>query len=179
MKRSMPRITMCIKCFEPVQVGWNQAHHTQHCKGRPTPTNFTQGKKTFQPSKDDQDTNEQLTNVDDPRQDEHEDEGQNMHLGGDTAIHEVGVYAAPAQLRASITPKTKEILEFLSTAEMGEGCSREHAQAWLDYHKKKGGPSSRLLPKDIRTCWDHVAKVYTCGHLPVFAFALCRYALRR
>jgi hypothetical protein len=160
----MPGITMCIKCFEPVQVGWKQAHHTQHCKGRPAPTNFTQVKKTLQHPKDDQDTNEQLTNVDDSRQDEQEDEGQDMHLGGDTAIHEVGVYAAPAQLWASITPKTKEILEFLSTAEMGEGCSREHAQAWLDYHKKKGGPSSRLLPKDIRTCWDHVAKIHTCVH---------------
>jgi len=61
--------------------------------------------------------------------------------------------------RVHFAPKTLEILEFLGTSEMGEGCSREHAQGWLDYIKKKGGVSAALLPKDIRTCWNHVAKV--------------------
>ena len=61
--------------------------------------------------------------------------------------------------RVHFAPKTLEILEFLGTSEMGEGCSREHAQGWLDYIKKKGGASATLLPKDIRTCWNHVAKV--------------------
>ncbi len=61
--------------------------------------------------------------------------------------------------RTSLSLKTKEILSFLATAEKGEGCSREHAQGWLDYHHAKGGPSARLLPKDIRTCWKHVSKV--------------------
>ena len=59
----------------------------------------------------------------------------------------------------SLSLKSKEILSFLATAEKGEGCSREHAQGWLDYHHAKGGPSARLLPKDIRTCWKHVSKV--------------------
>jgi hypothetical protein len=62
-------------------------------------------------------------------------------------------------LRTSLSLKSKEILSFLATAEKGEGCSREHAQGWLDYHHAKGGPSARLLPKDIRTCWKHVSKV--------------------
>jgi hypothetical protein len=150
---------MCLKCFEPVQRGWKQAHHTQQCSGWPAPNNFTQGKTTLQPSKDDQHSNEQLTKEDGPRQDEQEDEGQDMHQGGDKATHVVRVHPAPEKLRASISPKTKAILDFLRTAEMGEGCSREHAQGWLDYHKKNGGPNSRLLPKDIRTLWDHVAKM--------------------
>ena len=62
-------------------------------------------------------------------------------------------------LRTSLSLKSKEILSFLATAEKGEGCSREHAQGWLDYHHAKGGPSARLLPKDIRSCWKHVSKV--------------------
>ncbi len=66
---------------------------------------------------------------------------------------------AMCKSRVFFTPKTIEILEFLGTAEMGEGCSREHAQGWLDYQKQKGGASTTLLPKDIRTCWNHVAEV--------------------
>jgi hypothetical protein len=70
--------------------------------------------------------------------------------------------AEPAVLqlkRLSLTLKTKEILTFLGTAEKGEGCSREHAQCRLNYQHAKGGPNAKLLPKDIRTCWSHVAKV--------------------
>ncbi len=54
--------------------------------------------------------------------------------------------------------KTRAILKFLDTAEKGEGCSREKAQSWLDYYAE-GSPNSRLMPKDIRTLWKHVAKV--------------------
>ena len=63
--------------------------------------------------------------------------------------------------------KTRAILKFLDTAEKGEGCSREKAQSWLDYHRAEGGPNSRLMPKDIRTLWKHVAKVgfIMLGHL--------------
>ena len=59
----------------------------------------------------------------------------------------------------SLSTKTREILTFLATAERGEGCSRENAQCWLDYQHAKGGQNSKLLPKDIRTCWMHVATV--------------------
>ncbi len=61
----------------------------------------------------------------------------------------------------SLTSTTREILAFLATAEKGAGTSRKHAQAWLDYHHAKGGPSATLMPKDIWTCWKHVSKV---GH---------------
>jgi hypothetical protein len=61
--------------------------------------------------------------------------------------------------RSALSTTTREILTFLATAEKGEGCSREHAQAWLDYTHAKGGPGAHLLPKDIRTCWKHVVRV--------------------
>ena len=61
--------------------------------------------------------------------------------------------------RVSLSPRTKEIVTFLATAERGEGCSRENAQCWLDYQKAKGGQNAKLLPKDIRTLWRHVAAV--------------------
>jgi hypothetical protein len=53
----------------------------------------------------------------------------------------------------------KEIITFLATAERGEGCSRENAQCWLDYQHAQGGQNAKLLPKDIRTLWSHVAAV--------------------
>ena len=89
-----------------------------------------------------------------------------MHQGGTMPADEVGRQRAKENLRVLFSPKTREILEFLGTAEIGEGCSREHAQGWLDYHKKKGGPSAQLLPKDIRACWKHVAKVNSALALP-------------
>ena len=61
--------------------------------------------------------------------------------------------------RVSLSPRMKEILTFLATAERGEGCSRENAQCWLDYQHAKGGQNAKLLPKDIRTLWSHVAAV--------------------
>ncbi len=89
-----------------------------------------------------------------------------MHQGATLPAEEVGRQHAKEKLRVFFSPKTSEILEFLGTAEMGEGCSREHAQGWLNYQKKTGGPSAQLLPKDIRTCWKHVAEVYSALALP-------------
>ena len=106
---------------------------------------------------------------DDHVQNQLADTDQDLHQGGTTATDEIGRQRAKDQLRVLMSPKTREILEFLETAEMGEGCSREHAQGWLDYQKKKGGQSAQLLPKDIRTCWKHVAKVNSALHLPEFA----------
>jgi hypothetical protein len=88
-----------------------------------------------------------------------EDNSQALDQGTCAASHVVGLQPARVKLRVWLTPKTQEIIEFLETAEKGEGCSREHAQGWLDYQKRKGGASARLLPKDIRTCWEHVTKV--------------------
>jgi hypothetical protein len=158
MKRAMSQSTMCLKCFEPVLKGWKQAHHIKQCKGRPDTHNFTQAKATLQNNVDDLPSQDE-TDVDVPGQDKREEQVHDMAQGGNITTHVVGGHPTTGQLRVSFHPKTKEILEFLGTAEMGEGCSREHAQGWLDYTKKKGGASTRLLPKDIRTCWEHVAKV--------------------
>jgi len=155
---------MCLKCFEPVQKGWQQTHHLQQCRGTPDTTIFTQAKTTLQHNQDDH-TN-QDDQVDDPGENQLADNNQDMHQGGTIATDEVGGQRAKEKLRVLFTPKTLEILEFLGTAEKGEGCSREHAQGWLDYHTKKGGPSAHLLPKDIRTCWKHVAKVNSALALP-------------
>ena len=170
MKRSMSQSTMCMKCFEPVQKGWQQTYHMQLCRGRPDTTNFTQVKTTLQHNIDDDDhTNQAGTEVDDPGENQLAEQVQDIRQGGTIATDEVVVQRAKGKVRVLLTPKTREILEFLSTAEKGEGCSREHAQGWLDYKKKKGGQSAQLLPKDIRTCWKHVAKVNSALHLPEFA----------
>jgi hypothetical protein len=67
----------------------------------------------------DEHTDQQQTDVEDPVEDER---------------------PAMRKSRVLLPPKTIEILEFLGTAEMGEGCSREHAQGWLDCQKKRVEP---------------------------------------
>jgi hypothetical protein len=132
----MSQSTMCLKCFEPVQKGWNQVHHIQQCRGRPNSTNFTQAKATLQHNIDDH-PNQELTEVDDPGENQLADKEQDMDQGGIIATDVLGGQRAKEKLRVLFSPKTREILEFLGTAEMGEGCSREHAQGWLDYQKTK------------------------------------------
>jgi len=85
---------------------------------------------------------------------------------GETLMNDVLVMEEPIR-KYFLGQKTRAILKFLDTAEKGEGCSREKAQSWLDYHRAEGGPNSRLMPKDIRTLWKHVAKVgfIMLGHL--------------
>jgi hypothetical protein len=86
---------------------------------------------------------------------------QSQHLEESTGIAADVMVALPAifKYRSPLGEKSKEILDFLRTAEMGEGCSREHAQGWLDYHHRKGGRSASVFPKDIRTLYEHLAKV--------------------
>ncbi len=129
---------MCLKCFEPVQKGWQQTHHMQQCRGRPDTTNFTQGKAALQHNIDDH-TNQEVPEVDDPGEHQLADKEQDMHQGSSRATDEVEGQRAKEKLRVFFFPKTTEILEFLGTAEMGEGCSREHAQGWLDRLPKKKG----------------------------------------
>jgi hypothetical protein len=161
----MSQSTMCLKCFEPVQKGWQQKHHMRQCTGRPDATNFTQAKQKLEPTKADQ-PNRELFEVNAAGDNDLADIDENMHQGATLPAKEVGRQRAKGKLRVFLSPKTSEILEFLGTAELGEGCSREHAQGWLNYQKKKGGPSAQLLPKDIRTCWKHVAEVNSALALP-------------
>jgi hypothetical protein len=160
-----------------------QTYHMQLCRGRPDTTNFTQAKTTLQHNIDDDDhTNQAVTEVDDPGENQLAEQVKDIHQGGTIATDEVVVQRAKEKLRVLFTPKTREILTFLRTAEMGEGCSRKHAQGWLDYQKKKGGQSAQLLPKDIRTCWKHVALrssilLWLCLSLPCIALPLTMFPL--
>lgn len=161
----MSQSTMCLKCFEPVQKGWQQKHHMRQCTGRPDATNFILAKETLEPTGEDQPNNE-LFAVNAAGDNLLAAIDEDIHQGATLGADEVEREPAKKKLRVFFSPKTNEILEFLGTAEMGEGCSREHAQGWLNYQKKKGGPSAQLLPKDIRTCWKHVAEVNSALALP-------------
>ena len=154
MKRSMSQSTMCLQCFESVHKGWPMLHHKRSCKGKPDKNNFTQSTAT------------QQCDVDDLNNQEEDDTLHPKHVEGPPSnvciVQPANLPVAHTPILPrmySLTSTTREILEFLATAEKGEGTSREHAQAWLDYHHAKGGPSARLMPKDIRTCWKHVSKV--------------------
>ena len=158
MKRSMSQTSMCTKCSEYFITGWKMHHHKKICRGirgssNLTPLHLDEG----------QHDKEALSDDDQP-------EANDLHI---TPLYQSEAYDLPitepgilpgAQLsivrtRSALSTQTKVILKFLATAEKGEGCSREHAQGWLDYHHAEGGPSASFLPKDIRTCWGHVAKV--------------------
>jgi hypothetical protein len=137
-------------------------HHAKQCRGRcDKPNNFAQAGEKDEAIEchTGEQSDQQVTEVDDPIDDARQGKRQHLELSDSTDLHLVGGKPSKRKSLVSIGPKTREILEFLGTAEMGEGCSREHAQGWLKYHKKKGGVSSNLLPKDIRTCWNHVAEV--------------------
>ncbi len=162
-KGSMAQLNMCLQCLEPKGRGWAMFHHAKHCRGRSDkPNNFAQAGQQAEANEchTDEHTDQQLTEVDAPVDDARQDrKRRRLELRDCTDLHLVGGQPSKRKSPVSIGPITREILEFLGTAEMGEGCSREHAQAWLKYHKKKGGVTSKFLPKDIRTCWNHVAEV--------------------
>jgi len=153
---------MCLQCFQPVDRGWKMVHHMKHCRGRPVTNNLTQSRVPLVQvlgEEPPQDNTQALDQGSCAASHVVEDNTQALDQGTSAASHVVGLQPAPVKLRVWLTPKTQEIIEFLETAEKGEGCSREHAQGWLDYQKRKGGASASLLPKDIRTCWEHVTKV--------------------
>ena len=138
----MNQFTMCLKCFEPVQRGWQHTHHIRTCNGRPGATNFREAKTTQQHKQEDQ-RNEEPSEVNAPDNSQLAVEDEDIHEGAIMPTDGVERKRTNEKLRLLLTPKTKEIVEFLRTAEMGEGCSREHAQGWLDYHKKKGSLSAQ------------------------------------
>jgi hypothetical protein len=169
MKRAMAQATQCVHCLQPVKKGWGQLNHKKICMGAPATYKVSQTKTANQVDTE-VDDNHNIHEMEGEGQDEaHEMEGEGQDEmegeGQDEAVLN-DVMAEPIR-KARLGPKTLEILTFLDTAEKGEGCSREKAQSWLDYHHMKGGPNSRLLPKDIRTLWKHVTKVWYIlrGHL--------------
>ena len=129
----MAQLNMCLQCLEPKGRGWAMFHHAKHCKGRSDkPNNFAQAGQQAEANEchTDEHTDQQLTEVDVPVDDARQDrKRQRLELRDCTDLHLVGGQPSKRKSRVSIGPRTREILEFLGTAEMGEGCSREHAQA--------------------------------------------------
>ena len=156
----MARMTMCIQCGEMIERGWAMFNHAKQCRGRKKPPNNV-GKANQRAKANDGFTDKHTDQLqhDDSEEEPRQGKRQRLEESDCTDLHLVGQQFSKQKSRVTLGPKTREILEFLGTAEMGEGCSREHAQGWLNYHKRKGGVSANLLPKDIRTCWKHVAEV--------------------
>ena len=146
MKRSSSQSMLCQKCSEPFQTGWQMFHHKRLCKGKRQRTECAQ-------------TTASLHETNDVS---HQGQLHELEPNHEPVAAVTSPVAEPTVMQFKkllLTLKTTEILTFLETAEKGDGCSREHAQCWLNYQHAKGGPNAKLLPKDIRTCWNHVAKV--------------------
>ncbi len=144
------------------QKGWGQHNHKKFCMGAPATNKGSKTKTTDEVDTEDDDNHkhhERAVEGHDEAQDSGLDFGCEMApYEGEALLNDVLVMAEPIR-KYRLGQKTRAILKFLDTAEKGEGCSREKAQSWLDYHHEEGGPNSRLTPKDIRTLWKHVAKV--------------------
>lgn len=170
MKRARPQITQCLLCLQPVKKGWSQQNHKKFCMGAPATNKCSKTKRTAGVDREDDDNqkyHERAVEGHDEAQDSGLDSACEMARDeGEALMNDVLVMAEPIT-KYFLGQKTRAILKFLDTAEKGEGCSREKAQSWLDYHRAEGGPNSRLMPKDIRTLWKHVAKVgfIMLGHL--------------
>ena len=108
---------MCLQCNQLVGKGWALFNHMKQCRGLPDTTYLAP-----------------VEAQEHCLMDEHNDDQQMI-------LEDLVDNQRPAMgtTRVHFAPKTLEILEFLGTSEKGEGCSREHAQGWLDYIKKKGG----------------------------------------
>ena len=157
----MAQVTQCVVCLRPVKKGWGQLNHKKFCMGTPARIKGSKTKTTNEVDTE-YDHNHNQHEMEAEGHDEAQDSGLDSVCSGMAPYESVAllndVTAEPLR-KSCLGPKTLEILTFLDTAERGEGCSREKAQSWLDYHHRKGGANSRLLPKDIRTSWKHVAKV--------------------
>ena len=124
MKRSLSDNTnMCTKCSKLFHKGWQMFHHKKICKGIrersiSVPTNDDAGQHDKEP---------QVEQDQDERVHEDRDPGAAMDQPL-TTLAIVPVAQIPMlRNRSALSTKTREILTFLAPAEMGEGCSREHA----------------------------------------------------
>jgi hypothetical protein len=163
MKRSMAQVTQCVVCLQPVKKGWGQLNHKKFCMGAPARNKGSTTKTTDIRVNTEDDNNHKQHEKEIDGHDEAQDSGLDFGCKmapyeGVALLNDDTITAEPIT-KDRLGQKTRAILKFLDTAEKGEGCSREKAQSWLDYHHAEGSPNSRLMPKDIRTLWKHVAKV--------------------
>jgi len=183
----MKRATICLVCSQKVGQGFALINHKRLCKSR----------VNVNPPAQQEVINQQLQELPDPLESHaHGDDPEEQHQDQDIVPQDPDIdpmaqlpqLTQRNRLFRKLSPEVKEAMQFLAMCDTGEGCSREMAQAFLKYHRRKGGPSARLLPKDVRTCWSRVEQVsfmlrtlmcaidvsiYVCKKCVFYACILC------
>ena len=161
----MKRATICLVCSQKVGQGFALINHKRLCKSRVNVNPPAQQEVINQQLQELPDHLESHAHADDPEE-QHQDQDivpEDQDIGPqDPDINPIAQLPQQTQRKSlfrKLSPEVKEAMEFLAMCDTGEGCSREMAQAFLKYHRRKGGPSARLLPKDVRTCWSRVEQV--------------------
>ena len=55
---------------------------------------------------------------------------------------------------------TRVVAKFLRVTMLGDGLSRAHMQAILEFTHDMGGKKAALLPKKVKGCWRALTKVF-------------------
>jgi hypothetical protein len=154
----------CPICSQNVGQGFAFINHKRLCTLR-VKVNQAQQRDTAQHREERQAPLESAAHADD-QEEQHQDQDivpEDQDIGPqDPDIDPMAQLPQLTQrkrLSGKLSPEVKEAMEFFEMCETGEDCSRETLQAFLNYVRQKGGPSARLLPKDVRTCWSRVEQV--------------------
>jgi hypothetical protein len=62
--------------------------------------------------------------------------------------------------QSKTSQSTRVVAKFLRVTMLGDGLSRSHMQAILDFTHDMGGKKAALLPKKINGCWKALTKVF-------------------
>ena len=66
----------------------------------------------------------------------------------------------PTHHQSKTSESTRVVAKFLRVTMLGDGLSRAHMQAILDFTHDMGGKKAALLPKKINGCWKALTKVF-------------------
>ena len=188
MKRNA-QPTRCTQCQQQFGQGFALINHKRYCfvvsaaqskdKDEHSQSPRQQHEdEHHQSSTQDEDEHHQSSTQDDEvhfqswTQDQGEDQGQDPGKEqGLQHTQQQGIMRMRRKLLRMLNPKLKAIVEFLEKVEFGEGESRAHSQHSLDYTRSCVCAKTMLLPKDIRTCWNHVIMVF-CDVSVVVSFVV-------
>jgi hypothetical protein len=188
------RAMICPVCSLEVGQGFASINHKRHCTRRVNVNQQAEQQDPAQHTEERQAPLESAAYVDVPEE-QYQDQDivpEDPDIGPQdpdiNPIAQLPQLTERKRLFRKLSPEVKEAMEFLAMCDTGEGCSREMAQAFLKYHRSKGGPSARMLPKDVRTCWSRVEQVsfmlrtlmcaidvsiYVCKKCVFYACILC------
>ena len=183
MKRK-PEPKMCPHCKQDFGHGFALINHMRFCVPETAPVpplRFAANKSSsqdkdehFQSPTQHEDKHQQSSTQDDDvhlqsltqdddvhLQSSTQDQGQDLgpDLRQEQGLQHTQLPIVTRKVVRNLTPQLKAIVEFLESSEFGEGSSRTHSQHALDYTRSCVCAKTQLLPKDIKTCWIHVAKV--------------------